>query len=165
MKHGDKYDYSLVDYDGCREYIKVVCPEHGVFEQVPYYHLAGNGCPDCGKLLGGFSKRDYVAACPYGSYIYLMKLERKSEMFYKVGISKNPTVRARSISNESGYDVNTISSKFLSNAAFVFDLEKELFRLFKDFSYRPQLSFAGETECFSYINSCEFDELLGVVDG
>lgn len=32
-KHGDKYDYSLVDYKGVRSKIDIVCPKHGVFKQ------------------------------------------------------------------------------------------------------------------------------------
>lgn len=47
-KHGDKYDYSQVEYKGCCEYIKIVCKKHGVFEQNPSTHLYGKGCPACG---------------------------------------------------------------------------------------------------------------------
>ena len=46
--HGDKYDYSLVNYIGCKNYIEIKCNEHGVFEQWPDSHLQGNGCPKCG---------------------------------------------------------------------------------------------------------------------
>jgi hypothetical protein len=49
LKHNNKYDYSLVNYNNCRNKIKIICSEHGVFEQIPYYHLAGNGCPKCSK--------------------------------------------------------------------------------------------------------------------
>ena len=45
--HGDKYDYSKVVYSGCRNKVCIICPEHGEFWQVPYYHLAGNGCMKC----------------------------------------------------------------------------------------------------------------------
>lgn len=45
--HGNKYDYSKVVYTGCRNKVCIICPEHGEFWQVPYYHLAGNGCPEC----------------------------------------------------------------------------------------------------------------------
>lgn len=46
-KHGEKYDYSLVEYTSSSSKVKIVCPEHGVFEQVPSLHLYGNGCPQC----------------------------------------------------------------------------------------------------------------------
>lgn len=48
--HGDKYDYSLVDYINAKTRISIICPEHGVFEQRPDNHLEGNGCPLCGNL-------------------------------------------------------------------------------------------------------------------
>jgi hypothetical protein len=47
LKHGDKYDYSLVDYKTAHEKIKIICPEHGVFEQRCSSHLNGSGCPKC----------------------------------------------------------------------------------------------------------------------
>jgi DNA-directed RNA polymerase subunit RPC12/RpoP len=46
--HNDKYDYSLVDYVDARHKVKIICPIHGVFEQLPYNHLFGKGCLDCG---------------------------------------------------------------------------------------------------------------------
>lgn len=45
--HGDKYDYSLTEYMGQKVKVKVVCSEHGEFEQLPMNHLSGNGCPVC----------------------------------------------------------------------------------------------------------------------
>ena len=45
--HGDKYDYSLVDYKGCQTKVKIICKQHGVFEQAPNSHLQGSGCPFC----------------------------------------------------------------------------------------------------------------------
>lgn len=47
--HGDKYDYSLVHYINNYTKIKIICPKHGIFEQLPYNHLRGNGCPHCKK--------------------------------------------------------------------------------------------------------------------
>lgn len=47
--HGDKYDYSKVEYVNARSKICIICPIHGEFWQVPYYHLNGNGCQECAK--------------------------------------------------------------------------------------------------------------------
>jgi len=47
IKHGDKYDYSLVEYRNAHKKIKIVCPKHGVFVQEPNSHIQGNGCPRC----------------------------------------------------------------------------------------------------------------------
>jgi hypothetical protein len=45
--HGDKYDYSLVDYVDSYSKIKIICQEHGQFEQTSRNHLTGSGCPKC----------------------------------------------------------------------------------------------------------------------
>ena len=46
--HSDKYDYSKVEYFGSKNKVKIVCPEHGLFEQLPSGHLSGRGCDKCG---------------------------------------------------------------------------------------------------------------------
>lgn len=43
--HGDKYDYSLVDYINNRTNITIICPEHGEFLKTPCNHLKGQGHP------------------------------------------------------------------------------------------------------------------------
>ena len=45
--HGDKYDYSKVDYQGYKTKVCIICPEHGEFWQTPDSHWRGNGCPIC----------------------------------------------------------------------------------------------------------------------
>ena len=45
--HGDRYDYSKTEYKGVHEHIKIICPDHGEFEQQAGSHLAGRGCPLC----------------------------------------------------------------------------------------------------------------------
>ena len=47
--HGDRYDYSEVEYVHIRTKIKIICPEHGPFEQTPNSHLQRKGCPKCGS--------------------------------------------------------------------------------------------------------------------
>lgn len=47
--HNDKYDYSNVVYVNSRTKVKIICPKHGVFEQLPSSHLQGNGCPECAR--------------------------------------------------------------------------------------------------------------------
>ena len=47
--HGDKYDYSMVNYDGAETLVSIICPEHGEFLQSPHKHgNGGRGCPSCG---------------------------------------------------------------------------------------------------------------------
>lgn len=47
--HGDRYDYSLVEYKDSKTKVKIICPIHGVFEQIPYNHLSGSICPICAR--------------------------------------------------------------------------------------------------------------------
>jgi len=45
--HKNKYDYSLVEYKNSKTKIKIICPIHGVFEQLHSNHIGGQNCPKC----------------------------------------------------------------------------------------------------------------------
>ena len=45
--HGDRYDYSKVEYEGTSTKICIICKKHGEFWQTPYSHLNGHGCSKC----------------------------------------------------------------------------------------------------------------------
>ena len=47
LKHNNKYNYSSVNYINCKIKINIICPQHGLFQQIPDSHLAGHGCPSC----------------------------------------------------------------------------------------------------------------------
>jgi len=47
--HGDRYDYSKVEYVKSLQKVTIICPDHDEFEQTPNSHLSGSGCPQCGK--------------------------------------------------------------------------------------------------------------------
>lgn len=55
--HGDKYDYSQVDYISGHVNIIILCPEHNIFTQTPANHLSGKGCPSCGKIKSNLGKK------------------------------------------------------------------------------------------------------------
>jgi hypothetical protein len=47
--HGNKYDYSEVDYKNNHTKVKIICPEHGEFYQAPVNHVnQKQGCSKCG---------------------------------------------------------------------------------------------------------------------
>lgn len=48
-KHGNKYDYSLSVFVNSTTKIKIICPIHGIFEQLPHAHMSGMGCKLCFK--------------------------------------------------------------------------------------------------------------------
>ena len=45
--HGDRYDYSLVNYTGNHKKIDIICSEHGIFIQEAASHRSGINCPKC----------------------------------------------------------------------------------------------------------------------
>ena len=82
--HNNKYDYSLVEYTKAHSLIKIICPEHGIFEQAAYSHKQGIGCPKCStnadeeeiksKLISkdyeiiSYSSQKIIVKNKYGSY-------------------------------------------------------------------------------------------------
>jgi very-short-patch-repair endonuclease len=46
--HGDRYDYSNVEYFNADKQVKIICKEHGEFKQIPDFHINRKcGCPKC----------------------------------------------------------------------------------------------------------------------
>jgi len=51
--HGEKYDYSLVDYKNSHDLVLIICKKHGEFVQSPSAHLSQRqGCPNCNESKG-----------------------------------------------------------------------------------------------------------------
>ena len=48
LVHGDKYDYSRVEYKSAHEKVNIICPIHGEFWQTATNHLRGQECYKCG---------------------------------------------------------------------------------------------------------------------
>jgi hypothetical protein len=58
--HGDKYDYSLVNYSQVLQKVKIICKEHGVFEQSVNSHInAKSGCKKCAGLFK-LTQEDFI---------------------------------------------------------------------------------------------------------
>jgi hypothetical protein len=45
--HGDKYDYSITEFKNSNDKVKIICREHGIFEQKASAHTSGQGCMEC----------------------------------------------------------------------------------------------------------------------
>lgn len=62
--HGDKYDYSKVEYVSSHKKVCIICPKHGEFWQKPNGHLSGYGCPKCGNescgKKNGITKEEFI---------------------------------------------------------------------------------------------------------
>ena len=88
--HGDKYDYSLVDYKTAKTKVKIICPVHGIFEQTPDMHQR-TGCQKCGWDEGRkkqtFTTGDFVKrAKMIHKYIYDYSKVNYVDIFTKVCI-------------------------------------------------------------------------------
>ena len=58
--HGDNYDYSKVVYQHSHVNVKIICQTHGAFQQKPYNHLYGKGCPDCADDSQRYTKELFI---------------------------------------------------------------------------------------------------------
>lgn len=70
LVHGQKYNYSISNYNGVFKNLSIICPVHGIFEQTPTGHLAGKGCWQCG---GSF---------PLTNEEFIIKAKEKHQNFY-----------------------------------------------------------------------------------
>lgn len=149
--HNSKYDYSLVNYINGYTKVKIICPTHGVFEQRPHGHLQTRGCEKCGdESKFNFRRQAYIDHCNKVSRglanLYVIKCFGSKESFYKVGVTLHSVERR--FKNVMPYNYEEVIS-IKDRAGFIWDLESQLHRLLKRYTYRPQVSFGGETECFS----------------
>lgn len=59
--HGNKYDYSKVEYKDSHTKVSIICPIHGEFLQTPNNHLNGQQCPFCSYPNINLSKEKFVS--------------------------------------------------------------------------------------------------------
>lgn len=85
--HGDKYDYSLVEYKNTDSKIKIICSKHGIFEQRPSSHLNGCNCSFCKKV---YFKTE--------QHLYIFKDIKYN--IYKIGVSNNVIRRCRELNTK-----------------------------------------------------------------
>lgn len=93
--HGDKYDYSETVYTGANKKVKIICPDHGLFEQRASSHLEGYGCKLCSRenREKGMTTEEYIARAKevhgdkydYSKTVYKGSLEDVCVTCYKHG--------------------------------------------------------------------------------
>jgi len=80
--HGDKIDYSFVDYKNANTKVILHCLICKTsFKQVPLSHLRGTGCPSCANY--GFDPNAQ-------GILYYLRISHNNETFYKIGVTKMP---------------------------------------------------------------------------
>jgi hypothetical protein len=148
--HGDKYDYSLVNYVNRQTPIKIICPTHGEFITTPEVHLKGCNCPYC--VITGWDKTSWINLCnnteDSNPVVYIIKCFNDNEFFIKIGRTKRSIYHRflRPSIMPYKYEVLKIIS---GTPEEIYDKEVELRRLYQKYKYFPKILFPGNTECFS----------------
>ena len=130
--HGNRYDYSLVEYISSQTPVKIKCPEHGVFEQRPGDHINGVRCPGCANT--GFNSTK-------NGYVYLLRSE--CGQYAKIGITHNPKRRHSQLTKATPFPFHVIEC-IKGAGSQVADAEREILNQFESVSFTE--SFDGSTE-------------------
>lgn len=162
IKHNNFYNYSKVIYKGEKQKIIIICPLHGDFHQSVESHLVGKGCNKCASLKRNiknnnhFSRLGWVRMCKdKNPSLYIIKCFNDTEEFIKVGITKN-SVERRFVGNSLPYNYNIL--KIIEDTPEnIWNLEKTIFKKYKESKYLPNLYFKGHYEC---ININQKDNIL-----
>ena len=68
--HGNKFNYSMVDYINCEEKVSIICSLHGCFKQIPKSHMKGIGCPKCSCKAKPSNEEFIIKANNKHDYLY-----------------------------------------------------------------------------------------------
>lgn len=154
-KYGDFYDYSKVSYINRKVKVKIICPIHGEFLQLPNNHLSGYGCTECGilNLVGGYSKntaeKNSIDWKQVKAVVYKIKIYDSKEVFYKIGITTKTIEQRFRGCLPYEYNILEVIETNLYDAIYI---ENKLHKINKIHHYKPNKLFGGWTECFSELN-------------
>lgn len=145
--HGEKYDYSRVNYKGVDKKVEIICADHGSFWQTPSSHIRMSaGCPLCSRRDAGWGHKGFYST-DRESNIYVINLSYGKEVFIKVGLAKELKWRHYVIQKQSGYEIETLLS--LSGPAnFLYNIEKTILFNCGFKKHSPTRAFCGDSECF-----------------
>ena len=138
-KHGNKYDYSLVDYKGSHSKVDIICPIHGKFEQLASNHYnRGDGCPKCNSNL---HDRNYYK--DKKTTLYYLKVNE----VYKIGVTTR-SVKKR-YSADKDVNITILKEWVFEDGAIAHDYEQMIIKYYKQYKYygKPILE-GGNTELF-----------------
>ena len=104
--HGDKYDYSKVEYFNNVTKVKIICPIHGEFEQTPQHHKRGSECKKCANIKTGKAAIDTsrgwsltewnnkIKSSNSKPLLYVIECFNDTENFYNIGTKNYTQCRA-----------------------------------------------------------------------
>ena len=139
--HGDRYDYTQVEYINNSTPVKIICPEHGEFEQRPDMHLhQKQGCPQCAET--GFNPSE-------PGTLYVLADDKKCPTLLKIGITNDLKQRLRQLQRRTPHPVVKLVSYPFPHGADAYKLEQEVHKVFHELNARLK-GFDGATEWFKY---------------
>lgn len=139
--HGDRYDYSLVEYVNNSTPVKIICSEHGVFEQTPGNHTSMKaGCPQCAET--GFNPSE-------PGTLYVLADDKQYPTLIKIGITNDLKQRLRQLQRRTPHLVVKLVSYPFPHGADAYKLEQEVHKVFHELNVRLK-GFDGATEWFKY---------------
>jgi len=143
QKIHNKYDYSLVNYASNSTNIKIICPEHGEFEQTPRAHLRAKGCQKCGKERTNYEKYKDKKTTLY--YIFFPEYN-----LYKIGVTKFSVEKRFKGDIENGLKIKTIDTKEFLDGHEAFLLEQKILHEYREYKYfGEKILYTGNTELFT----------------
>ncbi|MBG8553083.1 GIY-YIG nuclease family protein, partial [Hymenobacter guriensis] len=103
--HGEKYDYSQAVYQNSAGKVKIICPEHGLFEQTARSHYEGRGCRVCGKAKYSLSRTH-----PVDRFIAKARVVHGEKFDYSQAVYGNTYSRIKIICPEHGLFEQVVAS-------------------------------------------------------
>ncbi|QZI89479.1 hypothetical protein SIPHO062v1_p0035 [Vibrio phage PS17B.1] len=131
LKHGDRYDYSIVSYTRANCIIDIKCEKHGVFHKRATKHLQGQGCPMCSRR-----RTDMT-------YLYVLYGESRT----KIGITTNWRRREQELLSQTPFPFDLLGLWFVGGYLDALAIEKALHTCFKGKNAKLT-DFQGATEWF-----------------
>ena len=95
--HGDRYDYNLINYVDSKHKVKIICHEHGLFQQLPVHHLTNGGCLKCANKDKGGGWYKHIENFNKITTLYVLEFTGNNETFIKFGVSVNLPKRIRTL--------------------------------------------------------------------
>lgn len=156
--HGEKYDYTLVDYKNSSSKVAIKCKIHGVFKQQASSHLFGHGCLLCSnterkKIHHGWSYSRWSNAALHSKNfdsfkVYIIKCWNDREEFYKVGKTFLTIEDRFNRFRKMPYKYKIVNL-YIGDSKEVSKMEHNLQKLNKNNKYIPNIKFKGMHECFT----------------
>ena len=164
IKFKNKLNYSKCVYKNNKTKVELSCNDCGkTFFVRPSDHLDSfYGCTNCAKSYNnGWTRSDYISAARGRvCKIYVVKCsEDDGTVFFKIGMTMTSVRKRLSRGTAMPYDFRTIKI-YEGCAGFIFDTERLVHNMHKEYRYLPKKYFAGETECFSKVMINKIDKIF-----